>query len=346
MYAPMRCLFRLAPVIREFACVVSFSALRSLQSQCVTAVALFQFGGAVFIMSTNADPTETSTAESAWITPFELTLLGAIWGASFLFMRIAAKDFGAYALVEVRLVLGAIVLLPLLFRARKEFTSTHWWKIIGIAAINTAIPFTLFAWAALRAPAGIGAITNAMAVMFTALMAFVLYRERIELRRVVGLVLGFIGVAVLASGKTEGGSVFSAALAGTCAAFLYGVGGNLIRRHLVGIAPGAVAGATLVCAAVWLAPLAIATWPKAPVPAISWASAAALGVVCSGLAYLLYYRLIYRIGAPRASTVTYLIPLFGVLWAWLVLGEPLTMTMAVAGALILSGVALNQQRSR
>jgi drug/metabolite transporter (DMT)-like permease len=294
-------------------------------------------------MSSSADA--DTAAASSWITPVELCALGAIWGASFLFMRVAAKDFGAFALVEVRLVLGALVLLPFLFRARKQFTQSHWWKLVGIAAINTAIPFTLFAWAALRAPAGIGAITNSMAVMFTALMAFLLYKERIDSRRVIGLLLGFVGVAVLASGKTAGGSVWPAALAGTIAAFMYGIGGNLIRHHLVGIQPGAVAAATLVCASLWLAPLAVITWPTAAIPALSWASAAALGVVCSGLAYLLYYRLIYRIGAPRAATVTYLIPLFGVVWAWLFLGEPLTMTMAIAGALILSGVALNQQRS-
>lgn len=297
-------------------------------------------------MSTDANSTDAVATESAWLTPVELTALGAIWGASFLFMRIAAKDFGAFALVEVRLVLGAVILLPFLIRARDQFTRAHWWKIVGIAAINTAIPFTLFAWAALRAPAGIGAITNAMAVMFTALMAFVLYGERIDSRRIVGLLLGFVGVAVLASGKTAGGSVLSAALAGTCAAFMYGVGGNLIRRHLVGIAPGAVAAATLVCSSILLAPLAVATWPTTPIPALSWASAGALGVVCSGIAYLLYYRLIYRIGAPRAATVTYLVPLFGVVWAWLILGEPLTATMATAGALILGGVALNQQKGR
>lgn len=297
-------------------------------------------------MSTNANSTDAVATESAWLTPVELTALGAIWGASFLFMRIAAKDFGAFALVEVRLVLGAVILLPFLIRARDQFTRAHWWKIVGIAAINTAIPFTLFAWAALRAPAGIGAITNAMAVMFTALMAFVLYGERIDSRRIVGLLLGFVGVAVLASGKTAGGSVLSAALAGTCAAFMYGVGGNLIRRHLVGIAPGAVAAATLVCASILLAPLAVATWPTTPIPALSWASAGALGAVCSGIAYLLYYRLIYRIGAPRAATVSYLVPLFGVVWGWLILGEPLTATMATAGALILGGVALNQQKGR
>jgi drug/metabolite transporter (DMT)-like permease len=280
-----------------------------------------------------------------WVTPLELGVLGAIWGASFLFMRVAARDFGALALVEVRLVLGALVLLPFLWRARGQFTATHWLRLAGIGAINSAIPFSLFAWAAQRAPAGVGAISNSMAVMFTALVAFVLYGERINPRRAVGLVAGFIGVAVLASGKTAGGSVWHAALAGTFGALLYGIGANLIRRYLVGIPAGAVAAATLLCASVLLAPFAIATWPTQPLPMQSWASAILLGVLCTGLAYLLYYRLIWRIGAPRAATVTYLVPLFGVVWAWIVLGEPLTATMAIAAALILGGVALNQQRA-
>jgi drug/metabolite transporter (DMT)-like permease len=140
-----------------------------------------------------------------------------------------------------------------------------------------------------------------------------------------------------------GVSVWPAALAGTGAALLYGFGANMIRRYLVGIPPGAVAGATLLCAAIFISPLAAATWPRASIPPLSWVCAVLLGVMCTGFAFVIYYRLIQRIGAPRASTVTYLVPLFGVLWAWLALGEPLTATMAVAGALILGGVALNQQ---
>ena len=279
-----------------------------------------------------------------WLTPLELTALGAIWGASFLFMRVSAREFGALPLVEIRLALGALILLPLVWRGRAHFKRAHVLPLVFISAINSAIPFSLFAWAAQRAPAGIGAITNATAVMFTALVAFVLYGEQISKRRAVGLLAGFVGVAVLASGKAAGGSVWSAALAGTFAAFLYGIGGNMIRRHLAGIPPGAVAAATLVCASVLLAPFAIFNWPSAPIPAHSWVSALLLGVLCTGIAYLLYFRLIYRVGASRAVTVTYLVPLFGVVWAWMVLGEPLTVTMASAGALILGGVALSQQR--
>jgi drug/metabolite transporter (DMT)-like permease len=279
-----------------------------------------------------------------WLTPVELTILGAIWGASFLFMRVSARDFGAIPLVEVRLALGALLLLPILLSGYTHFERKHIGPLIFISAINSAIPFALFAWAAQRAPAGIGAITNATAVMFTALVAFAFYGEHVSKRRAVGLIAGFIGVAVLASGKTDGNSVWSAALAGTFAAFLYGIGGNLVRRQLAGIPPGAVAAGTLVCASLLLAPFAILSWPSAPIPLHSWVSAVLLGVLCTGVAYFIYFRLIYRIGAPRASTVTYLVPLFGVVWAWIVLGEPLTVTMAIAGALILGGVALSQQR--
>ncbi|MBV8341182.1 MAG: DMT family transporter [Gammaproteobacteria bacterium] len=279
-----------------------------------------------------------------WRTPLELTLLGAIWGGSFLFMRVAAADFGPIPLVEARLLLGALTLLPLFWRARAQFTPALWLRVAGIAAVNSVVPFALFAWGAERAPAGIGAITNAMTVMFTTLVAFFLYGERISARRVAGLVGGFVGVTILASGKVAGASVTSAALAGTAASLCYGFGINLARRHLTPYPAGAVAAANLAAGAVLLAPLAAYTWPHRPIPATSWVSAALLGVLCTGVAFVFYYRLIARVGAPRTSTVTYLIPLFGVVWAWLLLGEPLTPTMALAGALILAGVALSQQR--
>jgi drug/metabolite transporter (DMT)-like permease len=181
--------------------------------------------------------------------------------------------------------------------------------------------------------------------MFTSVVAFLLYGEKISRRSALGLVAGFIGVAVLASGKTSGGSVLQPAMAGVFASVLYGFGANFTRRYLKDLPPSAVAAGTVLCAAIVIAPLAVFTWPTTPIPALSWLSAILLGVLCTGLAYLLFYRLLYRIGAPRASTVTYLVPLFGVIWAWVFLNEPLTLSMAVAGALILGGVALSQQRA-
>lgn len=280
----------------------------------------------------------------AWLTPLELTALGAIWGASFLFMRVAAPDFGAAPLVAVRLWLGALVLLPLLWHGRRAFPPALWPRLALIGAINSAIPFTLFAWAAQRAPAGVGAITNSMAVLFVALIAFLFYGEKIGARRAIALVAGFAGVVVLASGKVAGADVGPAVAAGTVAAFLYGIGANLVKRHLAGLPATAVAGATLLCAALLSTPFAIADWPTAPVPMRSWLSVATLGVLCTGIAFVMYYRLIARIGAPRAATSTYLVPLFGVAWAWWLLGEPLTWTMALAGVLILGGVVMSQKR--
>lgn len=287
-----------------------------------------------------------SPIPQAWRTPLELALLGAIWGASFMFMRVASKDFGAAPLVEVRLALGMLVLLPFLWRARASFPLKRWPMLVLVGAINSAIPFLLFAWAAQRAPAGIGAITNSMAVLFTALVGFLFFGEKIGTRRVIALAAGFVGVVVLASGKAAGASIGWAVVAGSSASFLYGIGGNLVRRHLAGLPPTAVAAATLVTAALMTLPFAIAQWPQQEIPARSWFSAAMIGVLCTGIAYAIFFRLIQRVGASRAATVTYLVPLFGVAWAWLLLDEPLTLTMGIAGVLILGSVALSHRAAR
>ncbi|SEK66853.1 Threonine/homoserine efflux transporter RhtA [Pseudoxanthomonas sp. GM95] len=291
-------------------------------------------------------PCAPLVATRDWRTPVELTVLGAIWGCSFLFMRIAAGEFGAAALVEVRLALGALVLAPFLWKARAQFPARRWPLLALIGLINSAVPFLLFAWAAQRAPAAIGAICNAMTVLFAALIAFLFFGEKIGTRRALALLTGFIGVVVLATGKAGGASVGGAVLAGASAALLYGVGVNLVRKHMQGLPPAASAAATLGSAALLLAPWAATHWPTHAVSAAAWASVTALGVVCTGLAFLLYYRLIQRVGAATASTVTYLVPLFGAVFAWLLLGEAVTGAMLVAGALILGSVAVSQRAAK
>jgi len=280
-----------------------------------------------------------------WLTPLELLVLGAIWGGSFLFMRIAAKDFGAFALVEVRIVLGALILLPFLWRARASLTRRHWRCFAIIGALNSAIPFSLFAWGAARAPAGIGAIANSTTVLFTALIAYFVYGDRIGARRAVALFAGFVGVVVLASGKTQGESIGAAALAGTLASLCYGFAVNFTKHWLAGVPPLVAVAGTLSCAAAMLAPFAFATWPATPPPLKSWFAAASLGVLCTGFAYALFFHLIQRVSASRASTNTYLVPLFGVGWAWLLLGERPTATMLLAGALILGSVIVSQREA-
>ena len=281
-----------------------------------------------------------------WRTLLELLLLGAIWGGSFLFMRIAAKPFGAFALVDIRLALGALVMLPFLWRDRAAFNRGLWPKLALIGLVNSGLPFLLFAWAAQRAPAAIGAICNAMTVLFAALVAFLFFGEKIGARRAFALLVGFAGVVLLASSKVAGLSVGWAVLAGATAALLYGVGLNLVRRHMAHLPPAASAGSTLGCSALLLAPFAATHWPMAAIPAPAWFSAIALGVLCTGFAFLMYYRLIQRIGPTRTAVVTYLVPLFGAAFAWLFLGEPVTPTMIAAGMLILGSVAVSQRASR
>ncbi|QJD68256.1 EamA family transporter [Xanthomonas campestris pv. badrii] len=287
--------------------------------------------------------TQPQLAAREWRTPLELGFLGIVWGCSFLFMRVAAPRFGTVVLVEIRLALGALVLLPFLWLARERFPLRRWPMLAAIGVLNSALPFLLFAWGAQHAPAAVGAICNAMTVLFTALIAFLFFGEKIGTRRALALLVGFIGVLVLATGKSAGLSVGPAALAGATASLLYGIGYNLVKRHMGDLPPAASAASTLGCSALLLAPLAWWQWPTTPVPAVAWACATALGVVCTGLAFLMYYRLIQRIGPARASTVTYLVPVFGALLAWSLLGEPLTWTMLVAAVLILGSVAFSQR---
>lgn len=289
------------------------------------------------------DKPAAAPATRDWRTPLELLGLGAIWGSSFLFMRVAAKPFGVFALVDIRLLLGALVLLPFLWRDRAAIPRALWPRLAFIGLINSALPFLLFAWAAQRAPAAIGAICNAMTVLFAALVGYLFYGEKIGLRRALALLAGFAGVVVLASSKIGGASVGGAVAAGATASLLYGFGVNLVRRHLAGIPPAAAAGATLGCAALLLLPLALMHWPQGPIPAVAWASAIAIGVLCTGYAFLLYYRLIQRIGPARAATVTYLVPVFGTAFAWWLLDEPVTAGMIAAGLLILGSVAVSQR---
>ena len=273
----------------------------------------------------------------------ELTLLGTIWGGSFLLMRIAAPEFGPLALVEIRLAFGALVLMPFVYRARRQLAS-RWPALFIIGMVNSAIPFLLFAWATAIAPAGIAAIANSTTALFAAVIAGLMFGDRLGPRRTIGLVAGMAGVIVMIGLPAAGVPTGWAALAATAAALCYGLAGNLVRRHLAGLPPIALGGATLSCSAVVLMPLAIIYWPHTPVSTTAWISAIILGVLCTGIAYAFLFRLLDGIGATRTSTVTYLVPLFGVAWAWAILGETPTLSMLIAGLLILGGVALSQSR--
>ena len=270
-----------------------------------------------------------------------LVALGAIWGGSFVLQRAAAPWFGAFPLVFLRLALGAMVLAPFLWRARRQFRGLMWLRLVGVGLLTSAIPFALFAWGAERAPAAVGAITNSLTAPFAALVGLLLFHERISVLRTVGICVGFCGVLALVGVHFESGTSL-AALAGTLASLCYGIGGQLLPRMLPDLPAPAIAAATLGTGAIVFAGPAIANWPPHELSLKLWISVAALGVICTGVAYALYFGLIARLGAARAATVTYLIPFFAVLLGWVFLNEHPTLRIMVAGGVIIIGVILSQ----
>jgi drug/metabolite transporter (DMT)-like permease len=278
----------------------------------------------------------------------ELLLLGALWGASFLFMRMGAGEFGPLALVFVRVAGAGLLLMPLaLARGEGGALRRHWRVIAVVGLINTALPFVLFTTAALVLSAALMAVFNATVPIWGALVARLWLREQLGLSRWLGLAIGVAGVVFLSWGKADfkaGSQGISPALgiaACVLACVLYGIGANVSRRHLTGVPPMAVAAGSQVSATAFMIVPALLTWPATTPGAAAWGSAAALAVGCTGLAYVLYYRLIAHVGASKTVSVTFLIPAFAMLWGWLALSEQPTGTMLIGCAVILLGTALS-----
>jgi len=276
----------------------------------------------------------------------ELVLLAALWGASFLFMRLGAHEFGPVALAAVRVGLASAMLIPLL-AARGGLTElrTHWKGLLVVGALNSAIPFALFSFAALSITAGLSSIVNATTPLWTAVVAYVWLRQGLTAARALGLVVGFAGVAFLAWDKASfkpgaDHSGFWAVLACAAATFCYGIAANATKRYLAGVSPLAVATGSQFSAALMLALPAAWLWPAAMPGATAWGSALALAGLCTALAYILYFRLMSRVGPTNAVSVTFLIPLFAILWGAIFLQEAITAQMLVGGGIVLVGIAL------
>jgi drug/metabolite transporter (DMT)-like permease len=276
----------------------------------------------------------------------ELVLLAALWGASFLFMRLGAHEFGPIALAFVRVGLATVLLLPLLAtRGQLADLRTHWKAMLLVGALNSAIPFALFSFAALYVTAGLSSIVNATTPLWTAVVAFVWLRQGLTKLRALGLVIGFAGVAFLAWDKAsfkpdDDHSGLWAVLACATATLCYGIAANATKRYLAGVAPLAVATGSQAAAALLLALPAAWLWPAASPSATAWGSALALALLCTALAYIMYFRLMSRVGPTNAVSVTFLIPLFAILWGALFLQEAVTLQMAMGGAIVLVGIAL------
>jgi drug/metabolite transporter (DMT)-like permease len=277
----------------------------------------------------------------------DLLLLGAIWGASFLFMRLGAAEFGPVALAFVRVAGAALLLVPLmLLKQQGGAWRTHGRAIAGIGIINSALPFLLYAVAALALTTALLSVFNATVPIWGALIAWLWLKDRLSASRWLGLAIGVAGVVWLGWGKadvTAGAHGVSAAIgvaACLAATALYGLGANVSRRWLQGVPPLAVAAGSQAAATLALVVPAVLWWPAVNPGATAWAAAIALSVRCTGLAYVLFFRLIARTGAATATSVTFLIPAFALLWGFLALGEVPTGAMLVGCAVILLGTAL------
>lgn len=277
----------------------------------------------------------------------ELFALAAVWGGSFIFMRMGAGEFGALALACLRVAGAAIVLLPLL-AWRRELTElrAHWKPILIVGVMNSAFPFVCFAYAALTINAGLSAIFNAAAPLFGAVIAWLWLKDRLSAPRVAGLVIGFAGVFGLAFGKAgihagaQGAATSLAVLACMAASASYGFSANFTKRHLFGVKPMAVAAGSQLAATIVLALPAWWAWPAASPSGAAWLTVTVLAIACTGIAYVMYFRLIAHVGPANAITVTFLVPAFAVAWGVLFLGERPTAAMLVGCAVIVVGTAL------
>ncbi len=270
-------------------------------------------------------------------------MLGFLWGASFLFMRIAAPEFGAFALVEVRVAIAAAVLMPIVvMRGNMKEVTANWSMLAILGAHNTALPFLLFAYAALFLTAGTAGILNSTAPIFAAIVARLWLGEKLSASRTAGLMVGVVGVYLLVGDKlsTPGSGAGLAVTAALGASLLYGIGGNFARKKASHISSMTVAAGTQVAAALLLLPVAIAAWPENPPSMDAWVAVVMMGVLSTGLAYILYFRLIANVGPTNAVTVTYLIPITAMVLGAIVIDEAITTPMLIGCTVILLGTAL------
>lgn len=277
----------------------------------------------------------------------ELLLLAALWGASFLFIRMGAHEFGPLALAGLRVAGASLLLLPVLVtRGEWPALRAHWRRIALVGVTNSAIPFVCYGVAALAITGGLSSIFNATTPLWGALIGWWWLGDRPHRDKALGLALGFGGVLWLAGGHASfkpgehGVSPALAVAACLLATLMYGFSANYTKRYLQGIPSMALAAGSQLSAAVVLVPLAWWAWPDTPPAPGSWGAVAALAFACTGVAYILYFRLIAHIGASQAMSVTFLIPAFAVLWGALFLGEAITPVMVAACGVILLGTAL------
>ena len=272
-----------------------------------------------------------------------LILLGMIWGSSFMFQRIAVPELGPNWVAAGRLILGALVLLLVMLAMRKPLhLRQNAGAYIWIGLINSALPFWLFAYASITLPAGVTAVLNSMVPLFSVLLLWT-YGERPSLGKFSGVSLGVIGVAMIVGfgGLPMNLATALGVLAGMAAAALYALSAREIRKRFSAVDPLAVATGSLLGASLALLPV---LFIGGPIPSTAeltpWLMLLPLGVLCTGAAYFLYFKLLHDVGSTRAVTVTLLVPVFALIWGVMFLHEHPTLLSLIGMGLVIVSMML------
>jgi drug/metabolite transporter (DMT)-like permease len=279
-----------------------------------------------------------------WVPDF--LLLAVLWGSSFLFMREGAHEFGPFPTAWVRVTLAALILTPVLvWRREVPILVVHWRQVMSAGVLNAGIPFACYAYALMHINTGLTSILNATTPLFGALIAWFWLGDRLNATRALGLALGFTGVVLLASDVPggisfkEGGSGLAVA-ACLVATFCYGISGSFTKRYLQNVPSLVTTTGSLWGASLGLGIPALLAWPSEAPSLHAWAALGIAGLMCTALAYVLFFRLMTRTGPARAMTVTYLIPVFANLLGVIFLDEVVTHWMMGCAVVIVAGTAL------
>jgi len=282
-------------------------------------------------------------------------LLGVVWGSSFLLIKVAVDDLGPLPLVSVRIGLAAIFMLGFLALTGRRLPVTRRERLalLFVGVMNTAVPFTLITWGEQAIDSGLATVLNATVPLWTLIFAHLaLADERFSPQKLAGLLVGFAGVALLASRDADSSSpnAFSGQAAVLVASACYAISAVVIRRYLRRVDPFTIAGSSLIIGGIVVVTVTLAA--VRPLPAIdtlsmtTLAAAVTLALLNTVFAYFLFYHLIDTWGATRTTVVTYLMPPVGVTLGWLFLDEPVDWKIVVGAALILGGiVAVNWRRA-
>ena len=273
-----------------------------------------------------------------------ITILGAVWGSAFMFIKIATPELGPIALVNIRLAVAGLIFIPFLLQQKylKHFRS-NLKNILVLSVINTALPFSLFAYASLESSSNMLSILNGTTAIMAVVISTIWLKIRLNFFQIMGVFIGLFGIVVLANPENVYISM-KATIFCLSAAFCYALSANYIQKFAYKTNTIVLIGWSLVIASVLLLPITFFNLPSQlpsnnVIFSILW-----LGVISTGVAFLGYVRLIEKVGAVKTATVAYFIPVFGVIWGYVFLGEPITLQILIGMILILIGIVFTNKR--